>query len=97
MRVDSTVYSWVASEVRNRSRSPFLIVCNGRKKLSRCAAIPTFPLETRELPIPVAGADEVLVHVEAAGVGVWDPYEREGGSAKQFNIKLIGILELYSD
>jgi len=44
-------------------------------------------LETQELPIPAVGADEVLVHVEAAGVGVWDPFEREGGFAKEFNIK----------
>ncbi len=31
-------------------------------------------LETQELPIPATGADEVLIHVEAAGVGVWDPF-----------------------
>jgi len=31
-------------------------------------------LEAQELPIPEVGADEVLVHVEAAGVGVWDPF-----------------------
>ena len=30
-------------------------------------------LETQELPIPAVGDDEVLIHVEAAGVGVWDP------------------------
>ena len=30
-------------------------------------------LETQELPVPAVGADEVLVHVEAAGVGVWIP------------------------
>ena len=39
-------------------------------------------LETQELPIPAVGDDEVLVHVEAAGVGVWDPFEREGGLRK---------------
>ena len=44
-------------------------------------------LETQELPVPATGADEVLVQVEAAGVGVWDPFEREGGFAKEFNIK----------
>ena len=38
-------------------------------------------LKTRELPIPDVGADEVGVRVEAAGVGVWDPFEREGGFA----------------
>ena len=44
-------------------------------------------LKTRELPIPDVGADEVGVRVEAAGVGVWDPFEREGGFAKEFNVK----------
>jgi NADPH2:quinone reductase len=54
-------------------------------------------LETQELPIPGVGADEVLVHVEAAGVGVWDPFEREGGFAKEFNIKPVFPLVLGSD
>ena len=54
-------------------------------------------LETQELPIPTVGADEVLVHVEAAGVGVWDSFEREGGFAKEFNIKPVFPLVLGSD
>jgi len=54
-------------------------------------------LETQELPIPAVGADEVLVLVEAAGVGVWDPFEREGGFAKEFNIKPVFPLVLGSD
>src|SRR4029077_9758395 len=54
-------------------------------------------LEIQELPIPAVGADEVLVHVEAAGVGVWDPFEREGGFAKEFNIKPAFPLVLGSD
>ena len=36
-------------------------------------------LKVQTVPIPVAGADEILIHVEAAGVGAWDPFEREGG------------------
>ncbi len=36
----------------------------------------------RTLPMPEPGPDEVLIRVEAAGVGVWDPFEREGGFAK---------------
>src|SRR6266446_4403162 len=44
-------------------------------------------LRIQELPMPAVGADEVLVHVEAAGVGVWDPFEREGAFAKMYNIK----------
>jgi len=54
-------------------------------------------LKTRELPIPAVGDDEVLIHVEAAGVGVWDPFEREGGFAKEFNIKPVFPLVLGSD
>ncbi len=54
-------------------------------------------LETQELPIPAVGADEVLVHVEAAGVGVWDPFEREGGFAKEFHIKPVFPIVLGSD
>jgi NADPH2:quinone reductase len=54
-------------------------------------------LEAQELPIPNVGADEVLVHVEPAGVGVWDPFEREGGFAKEFNIKPVFPVVLGSD
>src|ERR1700680_3050469 len=54
-------------------------------------------LGTQELPIPTVGADEVLAHVQAAGVGVWDPFEREGGFAKEFNIKPVFPIVLGSD
>jgi NADPH2:quinone reductase len=43
-------------------------------------------MKIRELPVPELDADEILVRVEAAGVGVWDPFEREGGFAKEFNM-----------
>lgn len=36
-------------------------------------------LKVQSVPIPPVDADEVLIHVECAGVGAWDPYEREGG------------------
>ena len=39
-------------------------------------------LETLKLqmtPVPEVGPNEVLIHVEWAGVGQWDPFEREGG------------------
>jgi len=36
-------------------------------------------LKVQTLPLPEVGADEILIHVEAAGVGAWDPFEREGG------------------
>src|SRR5688500_406782 len=35
-------------------------------------------LKIQHLPIPQLEADEVLIRVEAAGVGAWDPFEREG-------------------
>jgi NADPH:quinone reductase len=35
-------------------------------------------LKIQNLPVPQIEADEVLIRVEAAGVGAWDPYEREG-------------------
>ena len=36
-------------------------------------------LKVQTVPIPDVGADEILIHVESAGVGAWDPFEREGG------------------
>src|SRR5205085_9944053 len=41
-------------------------------------------LTPRTLPVPEVGPDEVLIRVEAAGVGVWDPFERKGGFAKAY-------------
>lgn len=39
-------------------------------------------IRVQTLPVPEVGPDEVLIHVESAGVGVWDPFEREGGFAQ---------------
>jgi len=36
-------------------------------------------LQVQTVPIPDVSADEILIHVESAGVGAWDPFEREGG------------------
>jgi len=38
-------------------------------------------LELARVPVPTLGPDDVLVQVEVAGVGEWDPFEREGGYA----------------
>ena len=38
-------------------------------------------LGVREIPVPELEPDEILVRVKAAGVGVWDPWEREGEMA----------------
>ena len=35
-------------------------------------------LKIQEIPVPQVDADEILIRVEAAGIGAWDPYEREG-------------------
>src|SRR5258706_437974 len=52
----------------------------------RAAALDRFggveTIQMKSLPVPELGPDEVLLRVEAAGGGVWDPYEREGEFAK---------------
>ena len=44
-------------------------------------------MKPRDLPVPDVANDEVLVRVDTAGVGVWDPFEREGGFAKEFGMQ----------
>ena len=44
-------------------------------------------LKIQTLPIPQIEAQDVLIRVEAAGVGAWDPYEREGGFVEITGIK----------
>src|SRR5215469_3730893 len=44
-------------------------------------------IKPRKLPVPEVATDEILVRVDTAGVGVWDPFEREGGFAKEFGMK----------
>jgi NADPH:quinone reductase len=39
-----------------------------------------------ELPMPSPGPGQVLIKLEAAGVGSWDPFEREGGYAEMMGI-----------
>src|SRR6478735_6517234 len=57
----------------------------------RAAALDRFGgvenLQVKQLPVPELGPDEVLLRIESAGVGVWDPYEREGEFAKLFGTK----------
>ena len=50
----------------------------------QAAAIDKFggPITPHTLPVPSVDADEVLIRIESAGVGVWDPFEREGGFAE---------------
>jgi len=44
-------------------------------------------LKIQNLPIPQIEAQEVLIRVEAAGVGAWDPFEREGRFVEIMGIK----------
>jgi len=53
--------------------------------LDRFGGVETIQMKT--LPVPEPGPDEVLLRVESAGVGAWDPYEREGEFAKMFGTK----------
>lgn len=57
-----------------------------KEKTMRAVALDRFggpeTLKVQTLPTPEPGPDEILIHVEAAGVGAWDPYEREGGFAE---------------
>jgi NADPH:quinone reductase len=45
-------------------------------------------MKVQMLPVPEVGPNEVLIHVEWAGVGQWDLFEREGGFAREFRAKL---------
>src|SRR5438105_15553044 len=53
--------------------------------IDRFGGIETIRLQT--LAGAEVGLEEVLIRVESAGVGAWDPFEREGGFAKQFGIE----------
>lgn len=44
-------------------------------------------LKVQTVPVPDLGLGEVLVRVEIAGVGEWDPFEREGGYAEMLGIE----------
>jgi len=44
-------------------------------------------LKIQNLPIPQIEAQEVLIRVEAAGVGAWDPFEREGRFVEIMGVK----------
>jgi NADPH:quinone reductase-like Zn-dependent oxidoreductase len=54
-----------------------------KEKTMRAIALDRFggpeTLKVQSVPVPEAAADEILIRVEAAGVGAWDPFEREGG------------------
>jgi NADPH:quinone reductase len=39
------------------------------------------------LPVPEIGENDVLIRLEIAGVGEWDPFEREGGYAEMMGME----------
>jgi NADPH:quinone reductase len=51
-------------------------------EMMKAAAIDRFGgpevIHTQSLPVPKPGANEVLIQLDTAGIGVWDPYAREG-------------------
>jgi NADPH2:quinone reductase len=55
----------------------------------QAAAIDQFggEITPHTLPVPRIEPDELLIRVESAGVGAWDPFEREGGFAKMMGGK----------
>ena len=52
----------------------------------QAAAIDQFggPITPHTIPVPDVGPDEILIRIESAGVGAWDPFEAEGGFAKHY-------------
>ena len=64
---------------------------NTSHQTMRAVAIDEFggieKMKPREVPVPDVATDEILVRVDTAGVGVWDPFEREGGFAKEYGMK----------
>src|SRR5687768_1781803 len=43
-------------------------------------------MAVRTISVPEIGLDEVLIRIETAGVGEWDPFEREGGYAEMMGM-----------
>jgi NADPH2:quinone reductase len=66
-------------------------VKNKSNQTMRAVAIDEFggieKMKPRQLPVPEVATDEILVRVDTAGVGVWDPFEPEGRFAKEFGIQ----------
>ena len=78
-----------------------ILMKNKSNQTMRAIAIDEFggieKMKPRKLPVPDVATDEILVRVDTAGVGVWDPFEREGGFAKEFGTKAHFPLVLGSD
>jgi NADPH:quinone reductase-like Zn-dependent oxidoreductase len=77
-------FSWHSCHFLSR-----LTMTHGAQPMMHAAAIDQFggPITPHLLPVPQVGPDEILIRVESAGVGVWDPFEREGGFAKMMGVQ----------
>ena len=57
-------------------------------KTMQAAAINKFggpeAISVQTLPVPEIDEDEVLIRIRFAGVGQWDPFERDGEFDKEF-------------
>src|ERR1044072_9422588 len=62
-----------------------------KAKTMRAVALDKFGgpqrLQSQSVPVPDIGPKEVLIRTEAAGVGAWDPFEREGGFVEMMGRK----------
>jgi NADPH:quinone reductase len=59
-------------------------MAQAQQQMMHAAAIDEFggAITPHTLPLPEIGPDEILIRVESAGIGRWDPYEREGEFAR---------------
>jgi NADPH:quinone reductase len=71
--------------------SPSVAMAETKQGTMQAVAIDRFggldTLRVQTLPIPEVGPQEILIHVESAGIGVWDPFEREGGFAESYGFQ----------
>jgi len=62
-----------------------------KAKTMRAVALDKFggpeTLQIQNVPVPEIESNEVLIRTEAAGVGAWDPFEREGGFVEMMGRK----------
>jgi NADPH2:quinone reductase len=61
------------------------------QKTMRAVAIDHFggldTLKVKEINVPEVDSDEILIHVVSAGIGQWDPFEREGGFSEIYDFE----------
>jgi NADPH:quinone reductase len=77
--------------VRSFPRSTMEVTMQTKQRTMRAMTLGRFggigELRSGELPVPDIGPKEILLRVQAAGVGEWDAFEREGGYAKMLGVE----------